>query len=46
MTDYEMIYHINKKQSLWSAGHYPEYETMTLEDLINRAGGVKSRIPE
>jgi cathepsin C len=44
--DYEMVYQINKQQSMWTAGHYPEYETMTLEDLVNRAGGAKSRIPD
>ncbi|XP_053312536.1 dipeptidyl peptidase 1 [Spea bombifrons] len=36
---------INKAQKSWTAKVYPEYETMSIEDLIRRAGGRYSRIP-
>ena len=42
--DPEYINAINRMQKLWTAGHYPEYETMTLDEMVLRAGGPMSRI--
>uniref|UniRef100_A0A8C5QEC6 Dipeptidyl peptidase 1 n=1 Tax=Leptobrachium leishanense TaxID=445787 RepID=A0A8C5QEC6_9ANUR len=39
------IEQINMIQSSWKARVYPEYQTMSLQDLIRRAGGKHSRIP-
>ncbi|XP_053644016.2 dipeptidyl peptidase 1 isoform X2 [Cherax quadricarinatus] len=36
------IQSINAKQSKWWAGVYPEYELMTMMDLLRRAGGRAS----
>ncbi|XP_018408749.1 PREDICTED: dipeptidyl peptidase 1 [Nanorana parkeri] len=36
---------INSVQKSWTATVYPEYEGMSMEDLLKRAGGRKSRIP-
>lgn len=36
---------INRKQKSWTAVKYPEYDNMEIEDLIRRAGGRKSKIP-
>ncbi|XP_076073322.1 dipeptidyl peptidase 1-like isoform X2 [Mytilus galloprovincialis] len=43
-TDHSFIKKINQHQKSWQAVHYPEYEKMTVEDMIKRAGGRKSRI--
>jgi len=43
-TDHEFIKKINEQQKSWKAVHYPEYEKMTIEDMIRRAGGRKSAI--
>lgn len=43
-TNYDFIDQINKKQSLWKATAYRDMEAMTLEDLVRRAGGRKSKI--
>lgn len=43
-TNYDFINEINKKQSLWKATAYRDMEDMTLEDLVRRAGGRKSKI--
>lgn len=40
--DDEMIKEINSRQSLWRAKHYPQYEQMTLNQLVRRAGGDPS----
>ncbi|KAM8975300.1 dipeptidyl peptidase 1 isoform 2-T2 [Pelodytes ibericus] len=36
---------INSVQKSWTATVYPEYEQMSIQDLIRRAGGKNSRIP-
>ncbi|CAH2225561.1 dipeptidyl peptidase 1 [Pelobates cultripes] len=36
---------INMVQKSWTATVYPEYEKMTLQNLVRRAGGKHSRIP-
>ncbi|XP_052068685.1 dipeptidyl peptidase 1-like isoform X2 [Mytilus californianus] len=43
-TDHSFIKKINQHQKSWQAVHYPEYEKITVEDMIKRAGGRKSRI--
>ncbi|XP_041350436.1 dipeptidyl peptidase 1-like isoform X2 [Gigantopelta aegis] len=40
----QFIDEINRVQSSWKAAVYPEYGGMALEDLVNRAGGRKSRV--
>ncbi|CAI9591363.1 unnamed protein product [Staurois parvus] len=35
---------INSVQKSWTATVYPEYKTMSMEDILKRAGGRKSRI--
>ncbi|XP_075054810.1 dipeptidyl peptidase 1-like [Mixophyes fleayi] len=35
---------INSVQKSWTAKAYPEYERMSMEDLLRRAGGRKSKI--
>ncbi|XP_075054808.1 dipeptidyl peptidase 1-like [Mixophyes fleayi] len=35
---------INSVQKSWTAKAYPEYEGMSMEDLLRRAGGRKSKI--
>ena len=42
--DPEYIKSINRAQNLWTAGHYEEYEHMTLDEMVLRAGGPMSRI--
>ncbi|XP_048738617.1 dipeptidyl peptidase 1-like [Ostrea edulis] len=42
--DHDFITQINQKQNLWKATTYKEMEDMTLEDLVRRAGGRKSKI--
>ncbi|XP_068122880.1 dipeptidyl peptidase 1 [Hyperolius riggenbachi] len=41
----EFVEQINSAQKLWKAKMYPEYEGLSLEDHLKRAGGRKSRIP-
>lgn len=41
----DFIEAINKVQSSWKAVRYPELENYSLMELINRAGGLASRIP-
>ncbi|XP_076002484.1 dipeptidyl peptidase 1 [Genypterus blacodes] len=41
----DFIQTINSVQSSWKAVRYPEQETYTMEELLNRAGGPASRIP-
>ncbi|KAM4795299.1 dipeptidyl peptidase 1 [Rhinophrynus dorsalis] len=43
--NYGFVERINKIQKSWTATVYPEYEGMSVEDLIRRAGGRNSRIP-
>lgn len=40
MKNEKFINEINRKTKLWEAVHYPEYEEMTLLDLLNKAGGI------
>ena len=40
----DFVAKINNVQKSWKAVHYPEYETMTMRDMVRRAGGVKSRV--
>lgn len=41
----DFIDSINSVQQSWTATHYPEHETYTLQELLNRAGGPASRVP-
>ena len=41
--NHEFVAKINNAQKSWKAVQYEEYETMTLGDLVRRAGGPKSR---
>ncbi|XP_038054481.1 dipeptidyl peptidase 1-like isoform X1 [Patiria miniata] len=41
-TDYELINNINSAQNSWTAGVYPEYEKMTVEEMLRRRGGRAS----
>jgi hypothetical protein len=42
--NHDFINQINQKQTLWKATAYKEMEDMTMEDLVRRAGGRKSKI--
>ncbi|XP_044297778.1 dipeptidyl peptidase 1 [Varanus komodoensis] len=44
-TNDDFVRAINSVQKSWRAKTYKEYEGLTLEDLIRRAGGLHSRIP-
>ncbi|XP_053378228.1 dipeptidyl peptidase 1-like [Mercenaria mercenaria] len=44
-SDSRFVTAINRQQSSWTAVKYPGYENMEIEDLIKRAGGRKSKIP-
>nr|DBA32443.1 TPA: hypothetical protein GDO54_000237 [Pyxicephalus adspersus] len=44
-SNHAFVKQINSVQKSWTATMYPEYEGMSMEDLIKRAGGRKSRIP-
>lgn len=41
----DFIEAINKAQSSWKAVRYPDLEKYTWGELINRAGGLASRVP-
>ena len=43
-TDHDLIKKINSVQNSWTAKLYPEYDGMTVEQMIRRAGGKKSRV--
>uniref|UniRef100_UPI00398E39E4 dipeptidyl peptidase 1 n=1 Tax=Pristiophorus japonicus TaxID=55135 RepID=UPI00398E39E4 len=45
MSNLDFVKAINTVQKSWTAKVYEEYEKFTIQDLINRAGGHKSRIP-
>ncbi len=40
----EYVDQLNSARSTWKATHYEEYEKMTLQTMIRRAGGLKSRV--
>jgi hypothetical protein len=42
--NHDFIDEINKVQNSWKAVAYDEYNKMTIEDMINRAGGRASKI--
>jgi cathepsin C len=42
--DQEMIADINRRQSLWKAGYYSEFEGRSMDAMVKMAGGPKSRI--
>lgn len=43
-TDHGLISAINEAQSFWTAGKYPQFENLTMDDMINLAGGKQSRL--
>ncbi|KAG8453056.1 hypothetical protein GDO86_004752 [Hymenochirus boettgeri] len=43
--NHDFVQQINTVQKSWTATVYPEYETMSIEDLVRRAGGRNSRVP-
>ncbi|XP_072026805.1 dipeptidyl peptidase 1-like [Amphiura filiformis] len=43
-TDHDMIKKINAAQNSWVAGDYPEFDKMTMEQMIKKSGGRKSRV--
>ncbi|NP_001080511.1 cathepsin C L homeolog precursor [Xenopus laevis] len=43
--NHDFVKQINTVQKSWTASVYPEYEGMSIEDLVRRAGGRNSRIP-
>uniref|UniRef100_A0A8D0DP70 Dipeptidyl peptidase 1 n=1 Tax=Salvator merianae TaxID=96440 RepID=A0A8D0DP70_SALMN len=45
VTNFDFVNAINAAQKSWKAVAYEEYEFLTLEDLIRRAGGLKLQIP-
>uniref|UniRef100_A0A6J0SI00 Dipeptidyl peptidase 1 n=1 Tax=Pogona vitticeps TaxID=103695 RepID=A0A6J0SI00_9SAUR len=45
LNNFDFVKAINAVQKSWKATTYREYETLTLEDLVRRAGGSRSRAP-
>ena len=43
-TDFAFIEKINTAQNSWKAGVYPEYEKMTIEEMLRRRGGRASKL--
>ncbi|XP_033647761.1 dipeptidyl peptidase 1-like [Asterias rubens] len=43
-TDFAFIEKINTAQNSWKAGVYPEYEKMTIEEMLQRRGGRASKL--
>ena len=41
-TNHAFIEAVDRAHSGWKAGHYPEYETMTLGELSRRAGASRA----
>lgn len=44
-SNYGFVQQINSIQKSWTAGVYPELDGWSMEDLLRRAGGRKSKIP-
>ncbi|KAM3934537.1 dipeptidyl peptidase 1 [Leptodactylus fuscus] len=44
-SNFGFVQKINSVQKSWTAGTYPELDGLSMEDLLRRAGGRKSRIP-
>ncbi|XP_075707555.1 dipeptidyl peptidase 1 [Rhinoderma darwinii] len=44
-SNFGLVQQINSVQKSWSAGVYPELDGLSMEDLLRRAGGRKSKIP-
>ncbi len=40
----DYIEQLNNARSTWKATHYEEYEKMSLQTMVRRAGGLKSRV--
>ncbi|KAH0625216.1 hypothetical protein JD844_033494 [Phrynosoma platyrhinos] len=45
VTNFDFVRAINTAQKSWKATTYKEYEALTLEDIVRRAGGLSSRVP-
>ncbi|XP_032075357.1 dipeptidyl peptidase 1 [Thamnophis elegans] len=45
VTNYDFVKAINAVQKSWRATAYKEYDGLTLEDLVRRAGGLRSKTP-
>nr|XP_003219399.1 PREDICTED: dipeptidyl peptidase 1 [Anolis carolinensis] len=45
VNNFDFVKAINTVQKSWKATTYEEYEALTLEDIVRRAGGLSSRFP-
>ncbi|XP_029141386.1 dipeptidyl peptidase 1 [Protobothrops mucrosquamatus] len=45
VTNYDFVKAINAVQKSWRATAYREYDRLTLQDLVRRAGGLRSKTP-